>query len=346
MPTSIVLEAEGLSEHECSLEVIDRFGNRVSGEEVELVMNPEDYGSVVPSLIVTDSIGKGYLRVRAPRVIGDAYVQATITDLSITRLLPVEFIATTVDTMMISATPPRIPADGATSTDIKVTVLDVLGRPVSDSIIVTFVTDKGYILPIAKTWNGVASTQLFSSDSACTAWVQATCQTKTAQVQVIFTAGKPDSVEVYFSQDYDTVGSGTIDSVYGKVLDSRGNPVGEGTLVELWLTYSNDPSDPCGGGGDICSLGVLASNSVLTREDASFSTYFTPGTKSGIVWVFAQSDEKQNSDKIKIMPQIAHTESIAVDRDHIYVKGSGSIDQAVLTAYIFDRYNNPVKDSH
>jgi len=345
MPTSIVLEADGLSEYECSLEVIDRFGNKVSGEEVELVMNPEDYGSVVPSLIVTDSIGRGYLRVRAPRVIGDAYVQATITDLSITRLLPVEFVATTVDTMIISATPPRIPADGATSADISVTVLDVLRRPVSDSIIVTFVTDNGYILPIAKTWNGVATTQLFSSDSACTALVQATCQTKTAQVQVIFTAGKPDSVEVYFSQDYDTVGSGTIDSVYGKVLDSRGNPVGEGTLVELWLTYSNDPNDPCGGGGDICSLGVLASNSVLTRGDASFSTYFTPGTKSGIVWVFAQSDEKQNSDKIKIMPQIAHTESIAVDRDHIYVKGSGSIDQAVLTAYIFDRYNNPVKDS-
>jgi hypothetical protein len=46
-----------------------------------------------------------------------------------------------------------------------------------------------------------------------------------------------------------------------------------------------------------------------------------------------------------LKPQIAHTESIDVDRNQIYVKGSGSIDQAVLTAFFYDRYGNPVADS-
>ncbi len=343
MPSSLTLPADGVSSEICTVIVADRFNNLISGETVTLSMSPADLGSVTPTMVVTDSAGRATFTVRSPRHIGNAYVEGTVG--GNVGHLPVEFTATTADTIILVALPSRIPADGHSTTQIRATVLDSSGRPISDGVTVAFFTDFGYVVPSDTTHDGLAFSTLTAADTACTATITAICQAETAEVKVIFTAGEPSEVNVYFSQDYDTVGSGTIDSVYGQVLDTLGNPVGEGTLVRLWLSSTGLPEDTCGGGGDICSLGTMADYSVLTDASGRFMTYFTPGTKSGAIWVFAQAGDAVGSDNMILLPQIAHTESIDVDRSHIYVKGSGNIDHAVLTAYIYDRYNNPVKDS-
>ncbi len=339
-PRSLELPADGATDTSCTLWVLDRYGNPIVAQPVNMTI---DLGRVAPSVVVTDTLGKGVFTVTSSRHIGDAVVEATAGGAS--GYMNVRYTPVPVDTILVYATPSRLPADGTSQSTITAIVMDSLGRLCSDGMSVYFYTDNGYITPHDTTVDGRAQAILTAVDTVCTATVTVVCQAESATVNVIFTAGVPDTIIVSFSQSMDTVGSGTIDSISGVVLDTLGNHVGEGTLVELWLSYDAEGLDTCGAGGEPCSLGTIGETTVLTDSVGQFTTQFTPGTKAGVVWIHAKSGDATGGNYIIIRPEIAHTESVDVDRKHIYVRGSGNIDQTVVTAYIYDRYGNPVRDS-
>ena len=339
-PTTLTLPADGATDTVCTLSVLDRYGNPIGALPVTMTL---DLGNISPAIVVTDTSGKGTFRIVSSRNIGDGVVTATASPA--VGYMNVHYEPVAVDTILLFATPSILPADGTSQSTITAIVLDSLGRLASNGIGVFFFTTDGYITPYDTTAGGQATAVITAIDTATVVTVTAVCDPETAAVQVTFTAGVPDTVMVYFSQGLDTVGSGSIDSIYGQVLDTLGNPVGEGSLVELWLADDAIGLDTCGAGGEPCSLGTIADITVLTDATGSFSTQFTPGTKSGIVWIHAKSADAYGRDYMILDPEIAHTESLDVDRNQIYVRGSGNIDQAVLTAHIYDRYNNPVRDS-
>ncbi|RKZ35250.1 hypothetical protein DRQ33_00060 [bacterium] len=339
-PTSLTMPADGATDTTCTLWVLDRYGNPIGAQPVDMTL---DLGRISPATVVTDTSGKGIFQVTSSRKIGDGVIQAVADPAD--GYMNVRYTPVPVDTILVFATPPRLPADGTSQSTITAIVMDSLGRLGSDGMSVYFYTDNGFITPHDTTQDGQAQATLTAVDTVCTATVTVVCQSESAYVNVIFTAGVPDTIMIYFSQDVDTVGSGSIDSIDGVVLDTLGNNVGAGALVELWLAGDVDGIDTCGASGDPCSLGTIGESTVLTDSAGEFTTQFTPGTKSGIIWIHAKSGDARGRDYMIIRPEIAHTESVDVNRKHIYVRGSGNIDQAIVTAYIYDRYNNPVRDS-
>jgi len=339
-PPTFTLPADGATDTVGTLTVIDRYGNPIGARPVSMTL---DLGRISPATVVTDTSGRGVFQITSSIHIGDGMIQAT-ADPAI-GYMNIHYTAVPIDTILVFATPSRLPADGTSQSTVTAIVMDSLGRLCSDGMSVYFYTDNGFITPHDTTIGGQAHATLTAVDTVCTATVTVVCQTESAYVNVIFTAGVPDTIIVTFSQDMDTVGSGTMDSISGLVLDTLGNNVGAGALVELWLSTDIAGSDTCGSGGEPCSLGTIGDITILTDSNGQFSTQFTPGTKAGIVWIQARSGSAIGKDYMILEPEIAHTESLDVDRNHIYVRGSGNIDQAILTAYILDRYSNPVKDS-
>ena len=339
-PPTFTLPADGATDTVGTLTVIDRYGNPIGATPVSMTL---DLGRISPATVVTDTSGRGTFQITSSIQIGDGVVQADASPA--TGYMNVHYTPVPVDTILVFATPSRLPADGTSQSTITAIVMDSLGRLCSDGMSVYFYTDNGFITPHDTTVSGQAHATLTAVDTVCTATVTVVCQSESAYTNVIFTAGVPDTIIITFSQDMDTVGSGTVDSISGLVLDTLGNNVGAGALVELWLSTDIEGSDTCGTGSEACSLGTIGDITVLTDSNGQFSTQFTPGTKAGIVWIQARSGDAIGKDYMILEPEIAHTESIDVDRNHIYVRGSGNIDQAILTAYILDRYGNPVKDS-
>jgi len=326
----VSLLADGNSaDSTCTLWVNDLYGNEVTHTPVNLSL---DLGFITPAIVVTDSLGCAQFTVLAPRHAGTGIITATSGAAS--GYLNAKYSATPVGSITLYANPSTLPADGLSQSEIRAVVLDTAGGPVSDGMSVIFRTTQGYITPFDTTVMGQAYSYLTAIDTAQTVTVWARVDTDSVSVDVEFTSGSPDTIYVEFNPDTGTVGSGILGTVSGSIKDALGNPVGNGTLMHLWLSDS--------------LKGTLGDTVLTTGVGAvcdSFTTTFTPGNKAGIVWVYAEASGATGSNFMLLKPEIAHTESIDVDRSHIFVRGAGGIDQAILSAFIYDRYGNPVMDS-
>ena len=342
-PTEKEMIADGISTIGETLYVEDAFGNRVPEALVDMSIGA---GTLSPTSALTDrDSGSVILTIRAPS-------RATTTQLRASSggavgIKNVTFKPTPIEGITISAYPSGLPATGIDTSSITAVLTTTGGRPVSDGIQVWFTTTAGYITPTDTTVSGRAYATLFSANTSTTARVCAKANDITgggvdsACTYVVFSAGPPDSIYAYVKKEPDTtrlpgitvkVGSTERIKVFAVVYDRTGNPVAPGTVVHLSI--------------DSVAYGSL-NDTVLTTNSAGIcSTYFNPGTKTGIAWVRISTDNgKSASVYIRLIAEQAQSLELSVNPSAIFVRGAGEFDYSVISAYIVDRFGNPVRDS-
>jgi len=322
----VQLYADGVDTLADSVWVEDAFGNGIPGEAITFTL---DLGSVTPPMAVTGPLGGVPFKVTSPTRIGSSYLQATSG--GVNGYLPIDYLATTVDTIIISISPRGLPADGISTADVHVTVLDSLGNPVSDGVTVRFTAQMGLITPVDSLLSGVAEAILVAADTSGVDTIRAICQSETAFVTITYEAGSPDEITLTVVPDTATVGSSITSIVSGYVTDAADNPVAPGTYVYLSV--------------DSVGTGSVADPIVATDDSGFYATLYTPGLNAGLTGITATVDGLSEHANILLYAGPPHTMDIAVSRDFIYIRGVGEIDQAVIEAVIYDEYDNPVRDS-
>ena len=309
-----------------SLWVEDAFGNGVVGATVQLDIGT---GSVTPPIGVSGASGGMRFRLTAPTRVGSEYLTATSSGVS--GYLPVDYIPTAVDTIILSISPRGLPADGSSTANVRATVLDSLGNPVSDGVMVRFIAQMGLITPMDSLVSGQASAILVAADTSGVDTIYAICQGDTAIGTVNYEAGPPDDITLNVIPDTATVGSSRTSEVSGIVTDPSGNPVATGTYVYLTV--------------DSVGTGSVADPVVATDDSGAFYTLYTPGLKAGLTGITASVGGLTAHSDILLKAGPPHTMDLSVSRDFIYIRGVGEVDQSIIQAVIYDEYDNPVRDS-
>ncbi len=322
----VQLKADGEDTIKASISVEDAFGNGIPGATLNLTLAT---GTVVPPIGVTGSDGRLPFRITAPNRIGNTYLQASTG--GVTGYLPVEFIPTKTANIALSVTPRGLPADGTSTANVRAIVTDSLGNPVSDGVIVRFTAKYGLIAPLDSLESGVATAILVSADRPSVDTVWASCQTETIAVEVIYDAGPADAITIFVTPDTATVGSSTLSAVTGMVTDAAGNPVARGTYVYISV--------------DSTGMGSIADPVVATDDSGNYRTNYAPGLKAGLTGIVARVGSLTARKDFLLYAGPPHTTDIAVSRDFIYIRGVGEVDQSVISAVIYDQYDNPVRDS-
>lgn len=320
------LYADGVDTIADSVWVEDAFGNGIEGATINFTL---PNGTIVPEIGVSNPDGGIRFKVTSPNKIGSTYLTASSGGIS--GYLPIDYIPTAVDTILMTITPRGLPADGSSNADVFVTVLDSLGNPVSDGEVVRFTAKMGLISPVDSLVTGNATAILVAADTSGIDTIKAICQNDTAIVTVTYSAGAPADLVLNVSPDTATVGSSISSRVSGVVLDASDNPVAPGTYVYIEV--------------DSALMGSVADPVVATDDTGAYYTTYTPGLKAGLTGITATVGDLTAHRDILLKAGAPHTMDIAVSRDFIYVRGVGEVDQSVVEAVIYDEYDNPVRDS-
>ncbi|RKZ28257.1 hypothetical protein DRQ26_01480, partial [bacterium] len=232
------------------------------------------------------------------------------------------------------------------------TVRDLYGAPITtpQPVIWHFLTPSGGTLPVEM---GASDSLSFYTDTLGNFGGIFTTNTAIGSVMVIVDvddigsdtlylvihSGVPAEINLTVSPAVDTAGGLVPDTIYGCITDEFGNPVEFDGVVDLWLSY--DPA-----GDSVCSpcpYGSIEPTSVVPDSSGCFTALFSPGTMSGLIWIQAQADSARGAVSIMIYPQLARSESLWVENNHIRTCGNPPY-QTQIVAYIFDQFGNPVRD--
>ncbi|MGB9561698.1 MAG: invasin domain 3-containing protein, partial [bacterium] len=211
--------------------VLDRFSNPVlAGTRVTF----ETTLGTITTYAVTDTSGYARGTLTSGTAMGIAFITARSGDAI--GYVTVNIMATAADTLILSANPLTIVANGRDSSIITATVLDDSRLPVSDGTLVRFSTTKGILSsPAVYTVGGIARTALISTITAPdTAIVRASAGSGVVDtVHVAFRAGPPAIVEVSSSRP--TIVADGLDTatITIRVKDEFSNSIGAGERVDL-----------------------------------------------------------------------------------------------------------------
>ncbi len=180
-PTSIGLDGQTSN---IQATVKDIGGNNVAdGTEVTFVTSLGALGS--DTVVKTTTGGVAAAVLTSETTAGTAVITATAGSRSHTT--SVVFNPGPPHTVSLVADPWLICVGGASKSTLRATVTDQYGNNVADGATVEFSTTEGSISPSSDTTiNGVAETELTSSEDAVSAIVTASCQGKSGYTTVVF----------------------------------------------------------------------------------------------------------------------------------------------------------------
>ncbi|MCD6531556.1 Ig-like domain-containing protein, partial [bacterium] len=146
-----------------------------------------------------------------------------------------------------------------------------------------------------------------------------------------------------------TVVSGTEQNILSMQLSANQATVG-GEPIDVVVWVQDQFGQPVSG-ELVCfsstnhEIGVFADSCLFSDNAGRCATQFIIGTRAGVDTICA-SDRTGNSicTEIIVNPELASTESLYADFYHIYRCGSGLQDQTTITAKIYDRFWNPVRN--
>ncbi len=251
----------------------------------------------------------------------------------------------------LSADSTSLPADGVTSTQVVATVFDAAGNPVVDGTRVDFSTDIGDITPTAQTVSGRAVAQFVSSVTG-TATLRASVNSISDLITIQLRPGPPNSI--LLSYDPNTLGvkdSGrnqTV-SITADVIDSKNNPVVDGTFVRFSIF-----SAP--GGGEF-----LSNTTAIPTLNGKAEVSLNSGVRSGSVRILV---EVTDASGVPVVPNVravsteiiifagppfiedvndASTSHLTVGVRPLNIYGWNVVNNiATVTAVVGDKFNNPV----
>lgn len=244
-----------------------------------------------------------------------------------------------------------IPADGKTSTKIRVYLHDAVGNAVIDGTMVNFQASFGDISPSADTRNGMA-VATFSSSLTGLAKITAYSGQVSDSTTVRLRPGPPNSILLSYdptSVGVKDSGRNTTLSVTADVRDAKNNPVEDGTLVTFSIFASP-------GGGEF-----LSTNAPVPTLNGKAQVSFNAGIRSGTARIRAEvTDESGRSLSPPVSavstdviihagpPYIADvndvsTSRVSVGSNPMNVYGWHVVnDTSKIVVVVGDKYNNPV----
>jgi adhesin/invasin len=313
------IPADGHSTSTITATVSDAQNNPVPDGTV--VTFTTSLGMVSPGSVETQG-GTATATLQSGEDPGTATV--TVTVKTLTQQLQVEFLDTTPAHLSLKADPPRIPADGTSTSTITATVTDAQNNPVPDGTLVKFSTSLGFMAPAtADTQDGTASATLHSGTEAGTAAVTVKVGTLTKQVQVVLADATPAYLTVT-AQPKQIAADGTSTStVTAVVSDAQHNPVPDRTLV----TFTT-------------SLGVVGPATAETTDGTATAT-LTSGTTPGTATVTVKVGMLTQRVKVEFLDTTPTSLTVKADPEEIPADDTST---STITATVKDAQNDPVPD--
>jgi hypothetical protein len=287
-------------------------------------------GTLSPQSGTTGSSGQVYTTLTSSSYPGTALITATC-GLDISRTVKVVYTASVPDSIILSAAPPILPADGASTSQISANVVDVNRNPVSDGTLVTFQTSAGMITEADVTTGGVAHATLVSCTTpgqiSITARVLLPDSSAIVSKPLLVTLTSNEAASIVLSSEPDTIradGSSTT-AVTAQVLDVYGNPVTVGMRVDFQT-----------------SLGSITPYS-FTNEEGIAEAVLTSSTSTGKAIVTASATGANAHTEVHfISGGASNIVLVAVTDDSIGVQGSGDNETSTLTFEVRDDTGTPL----
>ncbi len=246
----------------------------------------------------------------------------------------VQFRASIPTYIEASATPPILPADGQSQSNISVRVSDANRNPVPNNTIVLFelleqgTGNRGMIGDSrVPTISGVASNKLTSATfpgvDSIVVYVEnyeSVCDT----VEVVYVVGEASTVLVTSNKDSLNANGIETATIQARVMDAQGNPI-QNVTVNFSTTI-----------GDITP-------SALTNGLGVAQAQFSSGTV-GIATITASVGSVSGSTTIRLIPGEPNSIVMTFDPTEIGVINTGQNQTAIIEADVRDSKNNPVRD--
>ncbi len=301
-----------------------------------------------PRQVVTNDAGEATVTLQSGRTAGAARITARSGGVQ-SNTITVPLRPGPAETIHCWAGNPVIAEDDTTT--VFVTVRDANQNPVSDSTVVTFAFDEGWVLGEAYpgalfsyTIGGAAQGLYHSpgADAGGDGWavIDATvldgpaCRTRVSipstQTEIVAVMLRSADSEI------GVLGTGAVDqtTLIATPTNAQGNPVGSGATVVFTIT-----SGP--GGGELVD-GENPSVSALTRIDGTARVTLTAGTRSGLVSIEARAGT-QAADHWPIVIAAGPPAFIECAAPDSAACGAFFNDGSVR-AHVSDTYHNPVRD--
>lgn len=331
--------------------LLDEQQNPVKDTKIRFSAN---YGKV-DSVGVTDANGETEVTFTADVDTLDATDVVTARFGSMIATLPVQLLGVS---MVVSANPDSIQADGISTSQIIVQLKLSGSREVIPHAVINFNSSLGNIPNEATTdLLGAAKIQLVSENQAGTAMVNVFYGRLMKSVPVIFASEKPTTILLLAEPNYIWVKeTGNLEqtTLTARVLSQTGTPVSNDVSVKFTIL-----SGP--GGGEA----IFPARSGSTTESVPIKTVngeakvtLKSGTRSGTVRIQAEAIGEYD-----IMARITnvvirsgppymwidpndknHVEShMTIAFDYVNQDGWHNVRNYEVTVYVGDRYNNPVE---
>jgi len=302
--------------------VRDASGNFVAdGTAVTLTTTAGTLGNAA----ATTTNGVASTTLTSPALVGTATVRATVGGISNTVLITI--VPGAVDDIVLSATPANLAADGASTSTVRATVLDVNDNAVADGETIAFsiTAGTGTLSNLtATTINGVATVTYTASNTAGTETVTAKATNNTSEtVDIALVASAVGSVDIAAGSDNIVAGSATPTSISVTVRDASGNFVADGTVVTLTTT-----------------AGTLG-NAAPTTTNGVASTTLTSPSLVGTATVRATVGGISNTVSVAIVPGAVDDIVLSATPSNLSADGAST---STIQATVLDANDNAVAD--
>jgi hypothetical protein len=359
-----------------NVEVTDQDGNPISGVEVSFSVSPSTLGNFNPSAATTDATGLASSVFTATEA-GSGTIVATAESKQQTAQIEVAASQEASEPLKIELTPAWLPADGISTSSIKVMVRDSTGNLVEDGTMVKFaageefndVNKDGYFTegidnlvydtnqdgvwnPIgnvpadALTQNGLVQVSYTAGFRTGNAYIKVTADLGAQQLQkqTHLVLVPDDSVAyIVLATDHPSIqvkGTGGVEAtqIAATCFDDNGNRVGEDFPVEFNIVYGPE-------GGENLNGSTTYPVTINTNSWGQATVTLLSGTKSGVVRVQAKVGGVISSAPVVTICS-GPPSDISVGVNPCNIRGWDiNCVEAELCACAVDVYGNPVPDS-
>ncbi len=288
-----------------------------------------DQGTI-PASASTNSEGVAQVNLTSSTTVGTAHV-TVLYGTSLTGRASVNFQESVPTYLQVSATPPVLPADGKSKSEIRAIVSDANRNPVPDGTLVQFelIRGSGTLDRQKTTSNGVASTYLTAGTRPDNAWVRVTSGGLRDSIQVVYTVGQPYQVLVSASPIRVAADGIEVSNISARVLDEQGNPV---TGVTVFFT---------------ATVGDITPNTSTDGQGMAYGQFSSGVVGTATVTASVSlGGNKTLSSNVVIQATAGNSNSIQLRFDPVWigVRDTGQNQTMTVYADIKDSKNNPVDD--
>ena len=330
-PTSIF--ANGVDKSTISVQLKNDFGITVENETVSFSTTN---GGLSSSTGTTDTEGLATVQLTAPIVPGTAVVTAQYGLGSPVSVAVAFASAPVVGSIVLSANPETIPADGVSSSTITVTIRDSASAPVPKGTSVTLTTTLGTFLNSGSSYTaitpnetGVVSVPLKAGFTGGSAVVTASSHSVTQSIVVPFTTSIVASINLLASPETIPADGFSSSIITATIKDGASGPAPTGTSITFTTTLGTFPNS--------------GSSYTVITPDASgvVSVPLKAGFIGGSAIITASSENVFQSVVVLFTSSVVTSVNLSATPYTIKADGTSTSE---IRATVSDSNGNPVAD--